>query len=115
MVSVPRYVLATYVKQGRDHDFEMFMREVVAPAEAQARPHLVGRWRLLRPAADQPEGSTRAWLVFFEGPADLDEWNLEPLFEEAYGVEKAREHMQYFEDMVEGDQTVYALEGESAL
>jgi hypothetical protein len=78
MTSTPRYVLATYVKEGRDDDFERFMREVVAPADVQARPHLVGKWQLLRPAADQPEGATRAWLMFFEGPAALDDWNLEP-------------------------------------
>jgi hypothetical protein len=42
MTSSPRYVLATHVKAGRDDDFETFMREVVVPAEVQARPHLVG-------------------------------------------------------------------------
>ena len=115
MTGFPRYVLATHVKEGRDDDFETFMREVVAPADVQARPHLVGKWQLLRPAADQPEGATRAWLMFFDGPSALDDWNLEPLFEEAYGVDKAREHMQYFDDMVDGEQTVYALDGKSAL
>jgi hypothetical protein len=115
MTSCPRYVLATHVKEGRDDDFETFMREVVAPADARARPYLVGKWQLLRPAADQPEGATRAWLMFFEGPSALDDWNLEPVFEEAYGVEKSREHMEYFDGMVEGEQTVYALDGESAL
>ena len=115
MTSSPRYVLATHVKAGRDADFEKFMREVVAPADVQARPHLVGKWQLLRPAADQPEGATRAWLMFFEGPSALDDWNLEPLFEEAYGADKSREHMQYFDDMVEGEQTVYALDSESAV
>ena len=115
MASSPRYVLATRVKAGRDDDFETFMREVVVPAGARARPHLVGRWQLMRPAAEQPDGGTRAWLMFFQGPSDLDDWNLEPLFDEAYGVDASREHMQYFEDMVEGEQTVYALDGESAL
>lgn len=43
MTSSPRYVLATHVKAGRDDDFETFMREVVVPAEVQARPHLVGK------------------------------------------------------------------------
>jgi hypothetical protein len=115
MTGSPRYVLATPVKAGRDDDFETFMREVVVPADARARPHLVGKWQLLRPAADRPEGCTRAWLMFFQGPADLDDWNLEPLFDEAYGVDASREHMQYFEDMVDGEQTVYALGGEIAL
>lgn len=115
MANCPRYVLATHVKEGRDDDFETFMREVVAPAGVQVRPHLVDKWQLLRPAADQPEGATRAWLMFFEGPSALDDWNLEPLFEEAYGVDQSREYLQYFEDMVEGEQTVYALDGECAL
>ena len=115
MTSSPRYVLATSVKAGRDDDFETFMRDVVVPAEVQARPHLAGMWQLMRPAADQPEGCTRAWLMFFQGPSALDDWNLEPLFDEAYGVDASREHMQYFEDMVEGEQTVYALDGDTEL
>ena len=115
MTSSPRYVLATHVKAGRDDDFETFMREVVVPAEVQARPHLVGMWKLMRPAADQPEGCTRAWLMFFQGPSALDDWNLEPLFDEVYGVDASREHMQYLEDMVDGEQTAYALDGESPL
>ena len=115
MSSPPRYVVATHVKVGRDDDFETFLRGVVVPAEVQARPHLSGMWQLMRPAADQPEGCTRAWLMFFQGPSALDDWNLEPLFDEAYGADASREHMQYFEDMVEGEQTVYALDGESAL
>lgn len=111
----PRYVLATYVKAGRDDDFEKFMREVVVPAQVRALPHQIGMWQLMRPAADQPEGCTRAWLMFFHGPSALDDWNLEPLFNEAYGADASREHMHYFEDMVDGEQTVYALDGESAL
>ena len=79
----PRYVVATYVKAGRDDDFERFMREVVVPAEVRARPHQVGMWHLMRPATDQPEGVTRAWLMTFYGPSTLDDWSLEPLFDEA--------------------------------
>lgn len=73
-------------------DFEDFMREVVAPAAVRARPHQVGMWHLLRP-----------------------DWLLQPLFEEAYGAEASREHLKYFEDMVDGEQTVYALDGEVPL
>lgn len=113
--SSPRYVVATYVKAGRDDDFERFMRDVVVPAELRVRPHQVGMWHLLRPAADQPEGCTRAWLMTFYGPSTLDDWNLEPLFNDAYGADASREHLQNFEDMVDGEQTVYALDGESAL
>ena len=111
----PRYVVATFVKAGRDDDFEQFMREVVVPAEARARPHQLGRWRLMRPAADQPEGASRAWLMTFHGPSPLDDWNLQPLFDEAYGADASREHLAYFEDMVDGEQTLFALDGEVAL
>ena len=45
----------------------------------------------------------------------LDPGRLEPLFDEAYGPDASREHMQYFEDMVEGEQTAYALDGETVL
>jgi hypothetical protein len=111
----PRYVVVTHVKAGRDDDFERFMRDVVVPAEVRARPHQVGMWHLLRPATDQPEGVTRAWLMTFYGPSTLDDWSLEPLFDEAYGADASREHIRHFEDMVDGEQTVYAVDGESAL
>jgi hypothetical protein len=113
--SSPRYVVATNVKAGRDDDFERFMREVVVPAEAQTRPHQVGMWHLMRPAADQPEGVTRAWIITLFGPSTLDDWSLEPLFVEAYGADASREHIRHFEDMVDGEQTVYALDEESVL
>ena len=111
----PRFVVATRVKAGRDSDFEQFLREVVVPAEAKARPHQLGMWHLLRPAEDQPDGASRAWLMTFHGLSDLDDWNLEPLFEEAYGAELSREHLARFEDIVDGEQTVYALAGEVEL
>ena len=111
----PRYVVATYVKAGRDGDFERFMRDVVVPAEARARPHQVGMWHLLRPATDPPEGVARAWLMTFYGPSVLDDWDLQSLFDEAYGADASREHLEYFEDMVDGEQTVYALDGDVAL
>ena len=110
-----RYVVATFVKEGRDDDFERFMRDVVVPAGARARPHQVGMWHLMRPAADQPEGVTRAWLITLYGPSTLDDWSLEPLFDEAYGADASRNHILYFEDMIDGEQIVYAVDGEIAL
>ena len=114
-MDLPRYVVATFVKAGRDDDFERFMRDVVAAAESRVRPHQVGQWHLLRPAADQPEGASRAWVMTFHGSSPLDDWNLQPLFDEAYGADAGREHMAHFEDVVEGEQTLYALDGEVAL
>jgi hypothetical protein len=111
----PRFVIATFVKPGRDSDFEQFMRDVVLPAEKQVRPHQVGMWHLHRPADDQQEGVSRAWLMTFHGPSALDDWNLEPLFDEAYGTEASQEHLAHFADMVEGEQVVYALSGEVEL
>lgn len=111
----PRYVVATFVKAGRDDDFERFMREVVVPAEARVRPHQLGMWHLLRPADDQPEGASRAWLMTFHGPSPLDDWDLQALFEEAYGADAAGEHLAHFVEMVDGEQTLYALGGEVTL
>ena len=111
----PRFVIATHVKAGWDSDFERFMREVVVPAEAAVRPHQVGMWHLLRPSEDELEGASRAWMMTFHGPSALDDWNLEPLFDEAYGVEASRDHLAQFQDMVEGEQVVYALSGEVEL
>ena len=110
-----RFVVATQVKTGRDDDFEEFMRDVVVPAQVRARPRQVGMWHLMRPATDQPEGCSRAWIMTFHGPSTLDDWNLEPLFVEAYGADASREHLRHFEDMVEGEQTVYAVDDESVL
>ena len=110
-----RYVVATRVKAGRDDDFERFMRDIVVPAGVRARPHQVGMWHLLRPAADQPEGGTCDWLITLYGPSTLDDWSLEPLFDEAYGADASRDHIRHFEDMIDGEQTVYAVDGEIAL
>ena len=110
-----RYVVATNVKEGRDDDFETFMRDVVVPAEQKARPHQADMWHLMRPATHQPEGVTRAWIITLHGPSTLDEWSLEPLFDEAYGAEASREHIRHFEDMIDGEQTVYAVDAESVL
>src|SRR3954447_5420676 len=114
-IGYPRYLVATQVKAGRDDDFERFMRDVVVPAEVRARPHQVGMWQLMRPATDQPEGVKRAWLMAFYGPSTLVDWSLEDLFVEAYGADAWGQHMRYFEDMIEGEQTVYAVDGENAL
>lgn len=111
----PRFVVATHVRAGRDSDFERFMRDVVVPAEVRARPQQVGMWHLLRPANDSSEGVAGAWLMTFHGPSSLDDWSLQPLFEEAYGADASREYLKYFEDMVDGEQTVYALAGEVSL
>ena len=40
---------------------------------------------------------------------------MDALFTEAYGADASRLHLTYFEDMVDGDQTVYALDGETTL
>ena len=106
----PRFVVATQVKTGRDDDFEEFMRDVVVPAQVRARPRQVGMWHLMRPTTDQPEGTSRAWIMTFHGPSTLDDWDLEPLFVEAYGADASGEHLRHFLDMVEGEQTVYAVE-----
>jgi hypothetical protein len=45
----------------------------------------------------------------------LDDWNLQPLFDEAYGTDASREHLKYFEGMLDGEQTIYVLDGEVAL
>ncbi|WP_107771475.1 hypothetical protein [Nocardioides sediminis] len=60
-------------------------------------------------------GHSCAWLITFHGPSTLDGWNLQPLLEEADDVDASLEHMKYFDDMVDGDQTVYALDEEVPL
>jgi len=110
----PSLMAATSVKRGREAEFEDFVLSVIVPASQRVKPDLDGSWRLLRPNEDDVEGLTRAYMFLFYGDAPWEEWDLEPLFREAYGPEEGARHLDHFVDLVEGEQTLYAFSGHVA-
>jgi hypothetical protein len=119
---VPRFMALTRVKPGRADEFETFLREVVAPAIAQARPHASGLWQTLIPDASNElsnidaEGvaaaPTGTYVFVFYGDLSLAEWDLGPLFTEVHGEEQGNNLARQFEDFVEGDQVVLQFSGQ---
>ena len=45
-----RFICATYVKPGREKEFEDFVKDVVEPAARKAQPEMADKWTMLRPA-----------------------------------------------------------------
>jgi hypothetical protein len=119
---VPRFMALTRVKAGRADEFETFLREVVAPAVAQARPNASGLWQTLIPDANSELSQTDAqgvaaapagtYVFVFYGDLSLDEWDLGPVFTEVHGEEKGNNLAREFEDFVEGDQVVLQFSGQ---
>jgi hypothetical protein len=108
----PNLMAATLVKPGREAEFEDFVINVIVPAGRRTKPHREDGWQLLRPSDNPPEGVTSAYMFVFYGDAPLEEWDLEPLFNEAYGPEEGRQHLDRFLDLIDGEQTLYAFGGE---
>jgi hypothetical protein len=108
----PTMLAATVVKRGREAEFEEFVLDVIVEAEQRVKVGRQGRWRLLRPAKDQPQGATRAYMFLFYGDVPSEDWELDRLFDKAYGPEQGARHLQHFEDLIEGEQSVYAFDGE---
>jgi hypothetical protein len=103
----------TRVFAGREEVFETFVREVIVPAIDRARPHTSGLWQLLRPTGDQ-DGDGSVYAFVFYGEVPESDWDLDTLFAEVHGEQMGRRLSQQFEDMVVGDQEVYAFAGEVA-
>ena len=89
------HIYLTPVSADRADEFERFLLEVVAPAVAAQRPHLAGRWRLLRPSqAESADGTVLTYAFLFDG-GDLDEdWDLAKLLPLHYGQEEAEQLLQ---------------------
>ena len=67
----------------RADDFEGWLRTVVLPAVAK-KPELAQRWEVLR-STDAVDGVVNFVFLFQGGP--LEDWDLEPMLEEALGVD----------------------------
>ena len=108
---IPKFMAVTPVKPGREADFEAFVRDVIDPADQQARPHVSGTWRLLRPVGQPSEGAQAAYVFLFYGDT-WDDYDLEALFREAYGEDTGAQRIQQFVDLLAGEQVGYEFDGE---
>ena len=109
---LPRVIVTTPIKAGREADFETFVRDVIVPASRQARPDLADQWQVLRPATEQPSDAARAYVFFFYGDGPLEDWDLSTLFTAAYGEDAADVRVQEFGDLIDGAQTSYVVDGQ---
>ena len=89
----------------RADDFEGWLRTVVLPAVAK-KPELAQRWEVLR-STDAADGVVNFVFLFQGGP--LEDWDLEPMLEEALGVDGASRAMSQFADMLADQQQAWSL------
>ena len=94
------------VRADRVEEFEEFLRSVVVPAMWDQRPDLDGRWRVLR--VTEAEGGTVVFAFVCEGGAP-DDWDLRPYLETALGPEGARDELERFAGMLQGEQQAWFL------
>lgn len=110
----PRFVAVTRIERGRTQEFERLIPALSAAVE-QVRPHLSGRWQLLRPDTDDESSDVAAYVFLFYGDVPLDEWDIEALCKEALGEEEGRQLAEQVLDCFDDEQDVYAISGEVAL
>lgn len=75
------------VRSDRTEDFERFLAEVVAPAVRAQRPHLDGRWRVMR--SNEASRNVVTYVFMFEGGSLAEDWELGVLLPAQYGEEEA--------------------------
>ena len=108
----PRFIAVNRVRQGKEQEFETFLQDTVASAVEQRRPHLTDMWEVLRPALDQGNDGTAAYIFLFYGNAPLDDWELGRLFTEAYGDEAATRLGEKWSQLLDGgEQAIHYLNG----
>jgi hypothetical protein len=106
-----RFIAVNRVKEGKEQEFETFLRDTVAPAVEQRRPHQTDMWEVLRPAQNQDSDGTAAYIFLFYGDAPLDDWELDRLFTEAYGDEEATRIGEQWSQLLDGEQDIHYLSG----
>jgi hypothetical protein len=106
-----RHIALTHVKADRADDVERLVREVLAPLVQRTRPHLAEKWQFLRPDGEPSGEGVIIYATLFYGEASLDEWDLEPMFVEAFGEEEGRRRNQQLDDLLIR-QDAYSFSGE---
>jgi hypothetical protein len=107
----PQLVAVTKVKAGREAAFEAFVTDVVIPAVRRGKPHLADMWQAVRPAPDQSGDGARAYIFLFYGDTPIDEWGLAPMFATAFGEQAGAQRLTEFEELLDGGQMIYVLDG----
>ena len=98
----PTLIAVNLVLADRADDFEEWLRTVVVPAVRTHRPESESRWQVLRsPVADD---GVVPFVFLFTGD-DPDDWELEPLLEQALGAEGAARALAAMGDMLTEDQS----------
>ena len=93
------------VVAARADDFEGWLRTVVLPAVAK-KPELAQRWEVLR-STGAADGVVNFVFLFQGGPPE--DWDLEPMLEEALGADGASRAMSQFADMLADQQQAWSL------
>jgi hypothetical protein len=109
-----RFICATYVRPGREKEFEDFVKDVVEPVVRKAQPELANKWTMLRPASHAPDGAEAPYVFLLSGDFPLDQWEIRPMFEAVHGSQRANELDRQFEGYLAREQLVYAV-GEDVL
>jgi hypothetical protein len=76
------------------------------PTGCGQKPELAQRWEVLR-STDAVDGVVNFVFLFQGGP--LEDWDLEPMLEEALGVDGASRAMSQFADMLADQQQAWSL------
>ncbi len=100
------WVCVSIIKAERRDEFARFVREVKAPAVRAVRPAAHTTVRLLEPADPNADGTwSFVWIMDPALPGET--YEMEPMFEEFYGHQKAVEHLRHWNEMHVGDQLFY--------
>ena len=100
------WVCVSIVKADQREAFRRFIAEIKAPAVRAVNPGAHASVRLLEPTAPNADGTwSFVWLMDPTVPGE--DYEMEPMFEEFYGHQKAVEHLRRWDDMHVGDQLFY--------
>jgi hypothetical protein len=84
------------VRSERADDFERFLRDTVVPAVMDQRPHLAGRWRVLRAMGANNGVVTYAFV--FDGGSLQEDWELDNLLPAHLGGQRAAQLLAEWQD-----------------
>lgn len=102
----PTLIAINRVLADRADEFEAWLRTVVVPAMNDHRPNLHGRWRVLR-ATEADDGAV-VFAFVCEGGTPED-WELDPVLEEALGSEGAGKALATFTECLQEEQTGWSF------
>lgn len=102
----PTLIVINPVIAERADDFEGWLRTIVAPAVREHRPEQDGCWEALRAVDPEDDAVIFTFLFYGGGPS---EWQLEPLLNQALGVEGAQRAMGDMSAMMKGEQYGWTL------